>query len=185
MRFGRHMHMDRWCFHRVHKSRINMYETVCIEIIRYYLVSFYTRIVAIFFSYTLAGKFYVNFDADRGRLLIPASMILGLLCSFCFTFNCSTIQWILIFILVAGGFYAFHCSCVVYYVFMRRLRRNCPAFAEDNKISIFLTERGLSWGKFSLNPALGNVGLFKRGIYVNGIYFKSSNNVNVILGAIG
>lgn len=75
MRFGRHMHMDRWCFHRVHKSRINMYETVCIEIIRYYLVSFYTRIVAIFFSYTVAVKFYANFDADHGWLLIPPSVI--------------------------------------------------------------------------------------------------------------
>lgn len=66
VRFGRHMHMDRWCFHRVHKSGINMYETVCIEIIRYYLVSFYTRIVAIFFSYMAIVKFYANFHADRG-----------------------------------------------------------------------------------------------------------------------
>lgn len=65
VRFGRHMHMDRWCFHRVHKSRINMYETVCIESIRYYLVSPYTQIVVIFFSYMAALKSHANIDSDR------------------------------------------------------------------------------------------------------------------------
>lgn len=69
VRFSRHMHMDRWCFHRVHKSRINMYETVCIEIIRYYLVSFYTRIAAIFFPYILAATILCKFRC-WSRLII-------------------------------------------------------------------------------------------------------------------